>query len=178
MLMHQKSAFNGFTYQFLADDRVTVLGEFKYAWLSQAKNARLRFHSAEDAAKGDIELKMLGQAWRVRHLYLRRGFNNDIRYTLETNDGTVHAQIDVLTGTPGVRQPQVVLTYPMQAQLSTSKTWLRKKFVLSDQSTQRSIGTIEERALITTRRDLQIDLPGLAPAVAAFVGIVALIVRF
>ncbi|MBY0411537.1 MAG: hypothetical protein K2Q97_15775 [Burkholderiaceae bacterium] len=178
MLLHQKSAFNGFCYQFLADDRVTVLGEFNYAWLSQAKNARLRFHSPEDAAKGDIQLTILGQAWRVRHLYLRRGFNNDLRYTLETEDGTVHAQIDVLTGAPSVRQPQVLLTHPMQAELGTSASWLRKHFVLLEQPTQRPVGTIQELGLITTRRDLQIDLPGLAPAVGAFLGIVALIVRF
>lgn len=178
MLLHQKSALNGFGYQFLADDRVTVLGEFNYAWLSQAKNARLRFHSPADAAKGDIHLTLLGKAWRVRYLYLRRGFNNDIRYTLETDHGTVHAQIDVLAGASGLRQPQVRLTHPMQAELSTSSNWLRKEFVLFEQNTQRPLGKIHELALMTTRRDLQIDLPGLAPAVGAFLGIVALIVRF
>lgn len=178
MLLQQKSAFSGFSYQFLADDETTLLGEFNYAWFSQAKNARLRFHLPKDAAKGDIQLRILGQAWRVRHLYLRRGFTNDVRYTLETDDGIIHAQVDVLIGAPGARQPQIVLTHPIQAELSTSVMWLRKKCELLEQNTQRSVGTIQERAMITTRRNLQIDLPELAPAVAAFLGIVALIVRF
>jgi len=88
MILRQKSAFDGFTFEFLDDARTVVLGGFSYAWFAQAKNARLRMYSAGQAAQGDIQMRLNGQAWRVRHLYLSRGFLSDIRYTLETPDET------------------------------------------------------------------------------------------
>lgn len=178
MLLRQKSAFNGFAYEFLEDDTQAVLGEFHYAWFAQAKNARLRVHSCEDAAQGDIPLRLNGRFWRVRHLYLRRGYTNDIRYTLETAQETVCAQLDVLTGAPSQRQPRVVMDHPLRAELSTSPGWLRKQFVLTDSDSRQPLGTIQERSALSTRRELQIDVPGCASEVAAFWGIVALIVRF
>ena len=178
MILRQKSAFDGFAYEFLEDGTSTILGEFRYAWFSQAKNARLRVHSPQDAPKGDIQLSLNGRAWRVRHLYLRRGYTNDVRYTLETAEETIHAQVDVLTGTPGLRRPKVVMEFPLRAELSTSSGWFRKKFTLMDTETRQSIGDIQEPSILATRRELQINLPSCEPPVAAFWGIVTLIVRF
>ena len=163
MLLRQKSAFNGFAYEFLEDDTQAVLGEFHYAWFAQAKNARLRLN---------------GRSWRVRHLYLRRGYTNDIRYTLETAQETVCAQLDVLTGTPSQRQPRVVMDHPLRAELSTSPGWLRKQFNLTDRNSRQPLGTIQEGSALSARRERQIEVPGCAAEVAAFWGIVALIVRF
>ena len=56
MILRQKSALDGFAYEFLDDTESLVVGGFHYAWFAQAKNARLRIFSAEDAAKGDIQM--------------------------------------------------------------------------------------------------------------------------
>lgn len=178
MILRQKSAFTAFSYEFLEDETHIVLGEFHYAWFSQAKNARLRVHSAQNASNGDIQLSLHGRSWRIRYLYLRRGYTNDFRYTLETANETIHAQIDVLNATPALRLPKVVMDLPFRAELSTSPGWLRKKFTLMDRDTQQPIGDIQERSIFATKRELQINLPSCEPAVAAFWGIVTLIARF
>ena len=177
MFLRQKSAFNGFSFEFLDDHRAR-LGDFSYAWFAQAKNARLRAYSDKDAARGDIQMSLLGRSWRIRHLYLNRRYLSDIRYTLETADETIHAQVDVLANTAGQRLPRIVMTHPIPAELGISSRWLKKRFSLIDSATDQPMGCIREPSVIATRRELLIDLPGLEPPVAAFLGIVALIVRY
>jgi len=177
MFLRQKSAFNGFHFEFL-DDHRALLGDFSYAWFAQAKNARLRAYPDKDAAKGDIQMRLLGRSWRIRHFYLNRGYLSDIRYTLETADETIHAQVDVLAKTAGQRLPRIVMTHPITAELGTSSRWLKKHFTLTDRATDQVLGCIREPSVMATRRELLIDLPGLEPPVAAFLGIVALIVRY
>jgi hypothetical protein len=162
MILRQKSAFDGFTFEFVDETRTTVLGGFSYAWFSQAKNARLRFHGENDAAKGDIQMMLNGKSWRVRHLYLSRGHLSDIRYTLEADNDTVHAQVEVLGKSAGQRLPRIVMTNPVSAELGTSSGWLKKSYAITD----------------SAKRELVIELAGVAPPVAAFLGIVALIVRY
>lgn len=178
MILRQKSAFDGFTFEFLDDARTVVLGGFSYAWFAQAKNARLRMYSAGQAAQGDIQMRLNGQAWRVRHLYLSRGFLSDIRYTLETPDETIHAQVDVLARHTGQRLPRIVLTQPLTAELGTASGWFRKSFTLTDHALHQPLGSIREPSALTLRRELLIELPEMAPSVAAFLGIVTLIVRY
>ncbi|MBN9628047.1 MAG: hypothetical protein ABS39_02290 [Acidovorax sp. SCN 65-28] len=178
MILRQNSALDGFAYEFLDDTESLVLGGFHYAWFAQAKNARLRFFNAEDAAKGDIQMTLHGQAWRVRHCYLSRGYVSDIRYTLETTDESIHAQADVLGHSAGQRLPRIVMTQPADIEVGTSSGWLTKNFPVTYLSTGQSLGCIRERSAITFKRELVINLPGMEPAVAAFLGIVALIVRY
>lgn len=178
MILRQKSAFDGFTYEFVDESQTTVLGGFSYAWFSQAKNARLRVHGENDAAKGDIHMTLNGQDWRVRHLYLSRGHLSDIRYTLETDHDTVHAVVDVLGKSAGQRLPRIVMTQPISAELGASSGWLKKGYAITDSATRRPIGCIREPSAITLKRELVIELPGVAPPCAAFLGIVALIVRY
>lgn len=164
MLLRQKSALDGFAYEFLDDTESLVVGGFHYAWFAQAKNARLRVFSAEDAVKGDIQMTLHGQAWRVRHCYLSRGYVSDIRYTLETTDESLHAQADVMGQSAGQRLPRIVTAQPADIEVGTSAG--------------QPLGCIRERSPITFKRELVIDLPGMEPAVAAFLGMVALIVRY
>lgn len=178
MILRQKSALDGFAYEFLDDTESLVLGGFHYAWFAQAKNARLRVFSAEDAAKGDIQMTLHGQAWRMRHCYLKRGYVSDIRYTLETADESIHAQADVLGQSADQRLPRIVMTQPDDIEVGTSSGWLTKNFPVTRTSTGQPLGCIRERSAITFKRELVIDLPGMEPAVAAFLGIVALIVRY
>ena len=178
MILRQKSALDGFAYEFLDDTESLVVGGFHYAWFAQAKNARLRISSAEDAAKGDIQMTLHGQAWRVRHCYLRRGYFSDIRYTLETTDESIHAQADVLGQSTGQRLPRIVMAQPADIEVGTSSAWLTKYFPVTRPSTGQPRGCIRERSAITFKRELGVDLPGMEPAVAAFLGIVALIVRY
>ena len=145
---------------------------------AQAKNARLRVFSAEDAAKGDIQMTLHGQAWRMRHCYLKRGYVSDIRYTLETADESIHAQADVLGQSAGQRLPRIVMTQPDDIEVGTSAGWFTKNFPVTRTSTGQPLGCIRERSAITFKRELVIDVPGMEPAVAAFLGIVALIVRY
>ena len=178
MILRQKSALDGFAYEFLDGTESLVVGGFHYAWFAQAKNARLRIFSAEDAAKGDIHMTLHGQAWRVRHCYLSRGYVSDIRYTLETADESIHAQADVLGQSAGQRLPRIVMAQPADIEIGTSSGWLTKNFPVTHLSTGQPLGCIRERSAITFKRELVIDLPGMEPAVAAFLGIVALIVRY
>ena len=178
MILRQKSLFDGSTFEFLDDTRTVVLGEFSHAWFAQAKNARLRLYSAQQAAKGDIQMRLNGQAWRVRHWYLSRGYLSDIRYTLETPDETIHAQVDVLARNTGQRLPRMVMTQPLAAELGTASGWFRKSFTLTDTALHQPIGSIREPSAITLQRELVIELPELDPPVAAFLGMVTLIVRY
>ncbi|PJI98701.1 hypothetical protein CLU85_3532 [Acidovorax sp. 69] len=178
MILRQKSVFDGFTYEFLDDTGTVVLGAFRHAWFSQAKNARLRIHATRDAAKGDIQMTLNGQAWRVRHLYLSRGYLNDIRYTLETGDEAIHAQVDVLGKTAGQRLPRIVMTEPISVELGTPRGWPKKRYAVTDSATRRPIGCIREPSAITLKRELLIEMPGVDLPVAAFLGIVALIARY
>lgn len=178
MILRQKFALSGFAFEFWNDSDGSMLGGFRYAWLAQAKNARLRFHSEEDAAKGDIQVHLNGEDWRVRHCYLTRSHPSDIRYTLEKNDGTVHAQLDVLAHTAQQRLPRVLMTKPCCAELGTSASWIKQYFPVTDSLTQQPIGCIREPSAIAIKRELRIELPGMEPAAAAFLGIVALIVRY
>ena len=178
MILRQKSALDGFAYEFLDGTESLVVGGFHYAWFAQAKNARLRVFSAEDAATGDIHMNLHGQAWRVRHCYLSRGYVSDIRYTLETADESIHAQADVLGQSAGQRLPRIVMAQPTNIEIGTSSGWLTKNFPVTRASTGQPLGCIRERSPITLTRELVIDLPGMEPALAAFLGIVALIVRY
>ena len=178
MLLRQKSALDGFAYEFLDDTESLVVGGFHYAWFAQAKNARLRVFSAEDAAKADMQIPWHGQAWSERLCYLSRGYVSDIRYTLETADESIHAQADVLGQSAGQRLPRIVMTQPDDIEVGTSSGWLTKNFPVTRTSTGQPLGRIRERSAITFKRELVIDLPGMEPAVAAFLGIVALIVRY
>ena len=178
MILRQKSALDGFAYEFLDGTESLVVGGFHYAWFAQAKNARLRVFSAEDAAKGDIQMTLHGQAWRVRHCYLKRGYVSDIRYTLETADESIRAQADVLGQNTGQRLPRIVMAQPADIEVGTSYAWLTKNFHVTRAYTGQPLGSIRERSAITFKRELVIDLPGMEPAVAAFLGIVALIVRY
>lgn len=178
MILRQKSALDGFTYEFLDDTRSQVLGGFSYAWFSQAKNARLRAYSVEDAAKGDIQMTLNGKAWRVRHLYLSRGHLSDIRYTLETADESIHAQVDVLGKSAGQRLPRIVMTEPLGAEVGTSSGWPKKNFPVTESGTRRPLGCIREPSAIAFKRELLIDLPGVEPSVAAFLCVITLIVRY
>ena len=178
MILRQKSALDGFAYEFLDDTESLVVGGFHYAWFAQAKNARLRVFSTEDAAKGDIQMTLHGQSWRVRHCYLSRGYVSDIRYTLETADESIHAQADVLGQSAGQCLPRIVMAQPADIEIGTSCGWFTKNFPVTRTSTGQPLGCIRERSAITFKRELVIDLPGMEPAVAAFLGIVALIVRY
>ena len=178
MILRQKSALDGFTYEFLDDTGSQVLGGFSYAWFSQAKNARLRVYSAEDASKGDIQMHLYGRAWGVRHLYLSRGHLSDIRYTLETPEEPICAQVDVLGKSAGQRLPRILMTQPMQAEVGTSSGWIKRNFPVTHSGTRRPLGCIREPSAITVKRELLIELPGLEPPVAAFLSVVALIVRY
>ncbi|MEY5098303.1 MAG: hypothetical protein RJA36_1022 [Pseudomonadota bacterium] len=177
MLLRQSSLLNGFRHEFV-DDSGQAMGDFEHPWYAQARNARLRVYDEENAARGDIRMRLCGRDWRLRHLFLRRGWNNDIRYTLEDEDGAVHAEADALVIDTGRLLPRIVLQRPVQAEVAGAQGWLRRRHVLRENGSGRELGCISEPAAITLRRELRLDLPGLAPPVAAFLGIVVLIVRY
>ena len=70
------------------------------------------------------------------------------------------------------------MTQPDDIEVGTSAAWLTKYFPVTRPSTGQPLGCIRERSAITFKRELVIHLPGIEPAVAAFLGIVALIVRY
>ena len=114
----------------------------------------------------------------MRHCYLSRGYVSDIRYTLETPEETICAQVDVLGKSAGQRLPRILMTQPMQAEVGTSTGWIKRNFPVTHSGTRRPLGCIREPSAITVKRELLIELPGLEPPVAAFLSVVALIVRY
>lgn len=172
MRLRQTSLWNGFRFELL-EDSGRVLGHLAFPNLSQAKNARLRFH-APGSSNGDMTLHLSGQDYLLRHEYLRRGFANDIRYTLETPAGEVLGQLDVIHGKG--RHPAIHLGEPLSAQLLASTSFWKKRFPIVAPGGA-ELGEVYEPRAFTLRFEYGIKLNGSPPPLQAFVMVIALLVR-
>jgi hypothetical protein len=173
MRLRQASAWNGFEHQFTGPSG-EVVGSLRAPWFAQAKNARLAVHP-EGSAKGDTALALHGTAYRLRHEHLRRGFVNDVRYTLETPAGELLCSADILFE-PGRRLPAFRLTHPRVAEVLPSTSFWKKTFPIVDGSGAR-LGEIREPKALSMRLVYDIDLPDASPALRAFLLAVTLYVR-
>ncbi len=151
----------------------TPVGSIELPWFSQARNARLRL-LPDGSARGDVALTLRGRPFRIRHEYTRRGWTNDVRYTLE-DDGRVLAQLDETLdpeGRDAVATYRRELVVPVAAELRRRRGWLRIGFDLVAPGGTR-LGVLAEPHWFTLRRELDVEIRGLPEPVCAFVAYVA-----
>ena len=173
LALQQKSMWNGFAYDFVSPAGVAV-GELRFPNFAQAKNARLRWHP-EGSTAGDVQVQLHGQSLLLRFEYTRRGFVNDVRYTLETQDHAVLCAADVVVES-GLRRPIVRLTAPMVAELQPSTSFWKRRFPIVG-SAGNPLGAVYEPHLVSHRFEYRIDLPDASPSLHAFWLVLALLVR-
>lgn len=173
MQLRQASPWNGFVHEFVGPAG-KVLGTLRAPMHAQAKNARLAVHP-KGSSDGDTSLDLQGTHYRVRHEYLRRGFNNDVRYTLETPAGEVLCSADV-TIEAGRRLPVIRLVVPRLAEVMPSTSFWKKCFPIVGASGER-LGEIREPKVLALRLEYRINLPDAAPHLLAFLLSVTLFVR-
>ncbi|MBW8367881.1 MAG: hypothetical protein K0M70_08490 [Arenimonas sp.] len=173
MRLRQRSMWHGFDYELLSPSG-SVLGGLSLPTFSQAKNARLAVHPP-GSSKGDVQIRLQGQTWLLRHEHTRRGFTNDLRYTLESPAHDVLCSAEV-TFESGRRLPVIRLTAPMHAEVMPSTSAWRKRFPIVDASGS-ALGEIFEPRLFALKLELGLRLPAASLPLQAFVLAVALFVR-
>jgi hypothetical protein len=173
MRLRQKSMWNGFDYELLSPSG-TVVGGLGMPTFSQAKNARLAVH-APGSSKGDVQVRLHGKTWLLRHEYTRRGFVNDLRYTLESPAHEVLCSAEV-TFESGRRLPVIKLTAPMAAEVMPSTSMWRKRYPIVDPSGS-PMGEVYEPKVFALKFEYGVRLPAASPQLQAFVLAVALFVR-
>jgi hypothetical protein len=152
----QASALDGFHY-LVTDLDGAVLGEIRWPMYAQASNARLKIH-ADDVAAGSVQLRCGDDNYLICFEYLRRGWQNDTRYTLQ-RDGQVLASASLIFK-EGVRGRGVMsLELPIAATFVRHRAWFRKCFSLVGANGQTQLGRFEEPSLISFSREVRAELP-------------------
>jgi len=156
-ILVQRSMWSAFTLD-IVEASGRVVGEVRSPTLFQFKNARLGFHPPGSTA-GNVQFAFQGVAYQACVEVLRRGFINDVRYTLE-KDGGVLASVDILRE-PGKRFPSVTLHAPLQARLQrTGPPWARQ-FELRDH--RQLLATVLHPHRFTLRAQLAVDIAAGQP---------------
>lgn len=171
----QHSMLNGFKYDFLRGNGA-VIGGFEFAFVAQAKNARIKLY--ENGSKGAIQVSLCGEQYLVHHFYTRRGFTNDVLYILENEHGDELATAEVLVATKEQRLPRVLMRSPFSAELGISKSFFKRSYPLLEEDTLREIGVVAEPSAIQLKRELTVTLVKPDEVLAAYLAIVTLCVRY
>jgi len=173
--MVQHSMLNGFKYDFLRANGA-LIGGFEFAFFAQAKNARIKLY--ENGSKGAIQVSVCGEQYLVHHFYTRRGFTNDVLYSLENKHGDELATAEVLVATKEQRLPRVLMRSPFSAELGVSKSFFKRSYTLLEEHTLREIGVVAEPSVIQLKRELTVTLEQPNDVLAAFLAIVTLCARY
>ena len=171
--LRQKSAWNGFVFEF-ADAAGTTVGNMEFANFAQAKNARLKVHP-KGSTDGDCHIQLGTERLLFRFEYTRRGFINDVRYTLETPNGTLLCSADVVYE-PGKRLPALRLTMPLQLEVLPSTTFWAKRFPIVNASGV-EVGHVGDPRAFALRFEYGMHLPGASRQLLAFLLVAAYLVR-
>jgi hypothetical protein len=171
--LRQKSAWNGFVFQF-ADASGDVVGSMEFANFAQAKNARLKVHPPVSTA-GDCHIRLGAERWLFRFEYTRRGFINDVRYTLETPEGNLLCQADVVYET-GKRYPTLRMSVPLAVEVLPSTSFWVKRFPIVNASGM-EVGEVREPRALTLRFEYALNLPQVSQPVQAFLLVATYLVR-
>ena len=154
MNLKQRSALSGFSYDAF-DAHGSRVGEVLWPALAQARNARLKWHGA-DATPGEVQLRHLGQRGRVGWEYTRRGFTNDLRFLLDSDEGRL-AEAEVIFPPNNMKRHEVFIRHPFAGQLQRNNTWLRTRYQLFEDDTL--LGVVQEPRALSLRRELAVDVP-------------------
>ena len=164
MLLARRSAgVTGASFA-VTDDAGLTVGAVVWPAVAQASNARLTFHEPGSTA-GQVTIDCLGRRYGVAFEYLRRGFNNDTRFTLRSRDGSPSAPplaiADYLVP-PGLGRGAMHLVAPFTGRLLRTSRWPRQR--ISVERDGAVLGTIEEPSWLSLVRSMRIDLPSAIPA--------------
>ena len=171
--LRQTAWWNGFDYDFVQRSG-RVVGGLHFPTFSQARNARLAVHAPGSTA-GDVTLRLHGDTLLLAFEHLRRGYTNDLRYTLRTPDNEVLCSADVLFEA-GRRRPALRLAAPLSAEVLPSKSLWKKRFPIAD-AAGAVIGEVYEPRAISLRFEYALRLPGATPPLQAFVLALTFLVR-
>lgn len=164
LTLRQKSAWNGFDFEFV-NATGTVVGNLAFANVAQAKNARLAFHP-KGSTDGDCKIVLGTQHLLFRFEYSRRGFINDVRYTLETPTADTLCTADVVFES-GNRYPTLHMSQPLPLAVLPSTAFWVKRFPIVDASGAEA-GAVQEPRSLALRFAYGMHLPGASQQVQAF----------
>lgn len=119
-----------------ADAAGATVGTMEFANFAQAKNARLRVHPPGSSG-GDCHIQLGAEHLLFRFEYTRRGFINDVRYTLETPEGNLLCQADVVYES-GKRHPALSLSVPLALEVLPSTSFWAKRFPITNRPLKKS----------------------------------------
>lgn len=173
LTLRQKSAWNGFDFEF-ADASGAVVGHLAFANVAQAKNARLAFHP-KGSTDGDCKIVLGTRHLPFRFEYTRRGFINDVRYTLETPAGDTLCTAEVVFE-PGKRHPTLRMSQPLPLEVLPSTAFWTKRFPIIGASGAEA-GAVHEPRALALRFAYGIHLPGASQQVQAFLLVATYLVR-
>lgn len=159
ILAKQASPLNGSRYIVIDLAKGHEVGELECPMLPQATNARLKFHS--DDEKGSILLRCGQDNLKIQFEYLRRGWQNDTRYTLQSGDRLISSAC--FTCRKGLTGRAIMtLDNPVQATFVRRWAWFRACYELLSPDGKTILGRIEEPTRLSVTRQFRAELPGMA----------------
>ena len=173
LFLRQKSMWNGFTLEF-AGPSGAAMGSVAFADFAQAKNARLKLHP-KGSTDGDCHIQLGTERLLFRFEYTRRGFINDVRYTLETPEGEWLCTADVVFEA-GKRHPTLRMSQPLQLEVLPSASFWAKRFPIVNVSGA-EVGVVHEPHALALRFEYGLYLPGASRQVQAFLLVATYLVR-
>lgn len=173
LFLRQQSMWNGFAFEF-TDSFDSVVGSMAFANFAQAKNARLAVHPP-GSTDGDCNIHLGTEPFLFRFEYTRRGFINDVRYTLETPKGELPCAADVLFES-GKRHPVLRMTHPLQLEVMPSTSFWQKRFPIVNASGD-EVGVVHEPHGLALRFSYGLRLPEASRPVQAFLLVATYLVR-
>ena len=150
LIAKQQSMFSGFAYD-IFNDAGTLVGSMRWPNFAVATNARLQMPGEVTNIRFDYR----GQNYEIDFSYLRRGWSNDIRFTLKAG-AQILAQADVLRQKKLLSRPAIIITAPFSGTVVRKSSLLRTRYEVSANAV--SAGTISEQSRLTLRRQLTIKL--------------------
>lgn len=141
----------------IRDEHGELRGRLAWPMFSQARNARLRRHPPGSLA-GRVHIVADGLDLTADHEYLTRAWSNDTRYTLRDAGDRVLAQATMTFDQGLLRRGRMLLQQPGEIQLVKRGHLLRLAVVLEQDGIE--LGRIQDRKLLSVRRDMEMDLPG------------------
>ncbi len=159
----QQSAFSGFTYD-LFDAQKNKIGSLNWPDYPVATNARLK-DVVPKALSTKIEIKLGEKNYEIAFEYLTRNWFNDIRFMLMDGDTTL-ASAGVIKSKKMFARKNITVLTPFEGKVIRKSTLFTTRYEVLNKDTV--IGTIAERAALTTKRELTIGLPSSISAPIQF----------
>lgn len=150
----QAKALSRFSFDLLANGQ--TVGSISWPMLAQATNARLQWHDA--AWDGSPKITLGNVEYAVMTEYLRRGFENDARITVQDAVGRTHASATLLASQGTGGRAAVTLETPRELRLVRRFRFLRAHFDLEESG--RTVGAVFEPQRVSLKRRLRCEVNG------------------